>query len=585
MSEIRIERRTLPASAAILAEPSLPPLLRRVYAARGITSPAELEHRLTRLAAPAALRGIDTACTLLVAALDTQQSILIVGDFDADGATGTAVAVRGLRMLGAERVDFRVPHRFRHGYGLSPALVEELRDQPPDVLVTVDSGIACHAGVAAARALGCRVIVTDHHLPGTELPDADAIVNPNQPGDHFPSKALAGVGVMFYLLLALRAVLRGQGWFGPARPEPDLSELLDLVALGTVADMVPLDFNNRVLVSAGLKRIRAGSAQPGINALLRVAGRHPSGIDSSDLGFIVAPRLNAAGRLDDMALGIQCLLADSGAAADRAAERLHAINHERRELQADMLGVAEAWLDQQHPDPARLPSALVLFEPDWHAGVIGLVASRIKDRCQRPVIAFAPADDGSGQLKGSARSIRGLNIRDLLAELDARNPGLVLRFGGHAMAAGLSLAAHAFADFRERFTDLVAERADPALFAPVLLSDGEMQADERNLAMAEALRQAGPWGQGFPEPEFDGHFRIESARVMGGRHLGLRLTCLSSGQAIDAVHFGAYAGGALPAGRWQLLYQLMIDEWRGERRLRLLIRHAIKSGAAPNTSV
>ncbi|MGD9584144.1 MAG: single-stranded-DNA-specific exonuclease RecJ [Lysobacterales bacterium] len=576
MSGLGIERRAVPASAPILDEPSLPPLLRRIYAARGIHNAAELEHRLTRLAAPDTLGGIDAACALLVSALAAQQSILIVGDFDADGATGTALALRGLRMLGAERVDFRVPHRFRHGYGLSPALVEELHAEPPELLITVDSGVACHAGVAAARALGCRVIVTDHHLPGASLPAADAMVNPNLLGDGFPSKALAGVGVMFYLLLALRAALRGRGWFGPARSEPDLSVLLDLVALGTVADMVPLDFNNRVLVAAGLKRIRAGRAQPGIRALLAVAGRDPAGIDASDLGFIVAPRLNAAGRLDDMALGIRCLLADADDSAQAAARRLDAINHERRHVQADMQASAEAWLQGQHPDPARLPPALVLFEPDWHAGVIGLVASRMKDQSLRPVIAFAPADEGSDQLKGSARSIRGLNIRDLLAELDARNPGLILRFGGHAMAAGLSLAAADFERFRERFTALVGERADPALFEPLLPSDGELQADERSLDMAEALRQAGPWGQGFAEPQFDGRFQIESARLMGSRHLGLRLRCLSSGQAIDAVHFGGYDGAALPSGQWHLLYQLMIDHWRDQPRLRLSIRHAIK---------
>lgn len=576
MSVLRIERRALAAGAPILDDASLPPLLRRIYAARGIHACAELEHRLSRLAAPTTLGGIDAAVALLVQALHARQSILIVGDFDADGATGTAVAVRGLRLLGAERVDFRVPHRFRHGYGLSVALVAELAADPPDLLITVDSGIACHAGVAAARALGCRVIITDHHLPGVELPAADAIVNPNLPGDGFISKALAGVGVMFYLLLALRAALRGQDWFGPARAEPDLSVLLDLVALGTVADMVPLDFNNRVLVAAGLKRIRAGRAQPGIQALLRVAGRDPAGIDASDLGFIVAPRLNAAGRLDDMALGIHCLLSDQGEAAQAAALRLNSINQERRERQSDMVATAESWLAEQHPDPARLPPVLVLYEPDWHAGVIGLVASRMKDKSQRPVIAFAPADAGSDQLKGSARSIRGLNIRDLLAELEARNPGLIPRFGGHAMAAGLSLAAGDFARFRAGFTALVAERADPALFEPVLPSDGELEEDERSLDMAETLRQAGPWGQGFAEPQFDGRFQIESARLMGSRHLGLRLRCLASAQAIDAVHFGGYDGTALPSGNWQLLYQLMIDDWRDQRRLRLLIRHAIK---------
>lgn len=574
MKSAHIVRRCLPEAAPILSEASLHPVLRRVYAARGITHIEQLDQRLTRLAEPGLLGGLERACELLHAAIIEQQHILIVGDFDADGATGTAVAVRGLKLLGATRVAFRVPDRAIHGYGLSTALVAELEAAPPDLLITVDNGIACHAGVQAALALGCRVIITDHHVPGSVLPAADAVVNPNLPGDRFPSKALAGVGVMFYLLLALRAYLRAREFFSTERPEPDLSILLDLVAIGTVADLVPLDFNNRVLVAAGLRRIQAGRASLGVNAIIRAAGRDPARIDAADLGFVIGPRINAAGRLDDMSIGISCLLSDVADEAQSLAARLDGINAERREVQADMVAEAEAWLQYFHPDHVQLPPALCLFDANWHPGVIGLVASRIKDRVHRPVIAFAPAAVDGSELRGSARSIPGLHLRDALAAVDARHPGWIIKFGGHAMAAGLSLRREVFDEFVLTFADVVRERVDPAWFEAVLHSDGALSDDNCDLDLAEALRAGGPWGQGFPEPLFDDEFEIETVRVMGARHLGLKLRSCQSARVFEAVHFGAFSG-QLPSGRWHYAYQVIVDEWRNQRRLRLLIRQAL----------
>ncbi|PIV35091.1 MAG: single-stranded-DNA-specific exonuclease RecJ [Lysobacterales bacterium CG02_land_8_20_14_3_00_62_12] len=575
----RVVRRALPAAAPILNEAALHPVLRRVYAARGITAIEQLDQRLTRLADPVLLGGLDHACALLAAAIVAQQSILIVGDFDADGATGTAVAIRGLGLLGAQRVAFRVPNRAIHGYGLSPALVAELALAPPQLLITVDNGIACHAGVQAALALGCRVIITDHHVPGSQLPAADAVVNPNLPGDGFPSKALAGVGVMFYLLLALRAHLRGSDFFSTERPEPDLSVLLDLVAIGTVADLVPLDFNNRVLVAAGLRRIQAGRAAIGVNAIIRAAGRDPARIDAADLGFVVGPRINAAGRLEDMSIGIHCLLSESAEQAQILAARLDGINAERRGVQAEMVAEAEAWLQHFHPDHAQLPPALCLFDATWHPGVIGLVASRIKDRVHRPTIAFAPAATDGRELRGSARSIPGLHLRDALAAVDARHPGWILKFGGHAMAAGLSLQRQHFDRFAAAFAEVVRERVDPAWLEALLYSDGTLADDDCDLALACALRAGGPWGQGFPEPLFDGEFQIESARLLGTRHLALKLRCCQSARVFEAVHFGAFTG-QLPSGRWHYAYQVQVDEWRNQHRLRLLIRQALPVLAA-----
>jgi single-stranded-DNA-specific exonuclease len=552
---------------------TLHPLLARIYAARGVCCDDDPEPRLARMLAPTALGGVDAACALLAEAITKASRICVVGDFDADGATGTAVAVRALRMLGAHDVIYAVPNRFRHGYGLSPGLVEELAVEAPSLILTVDNGIACHAGVDAARGRGMRVIVTDHHLPGPTLPAADAIVNPNLAGDAFSSKAIAGVGVVFYLMLALRAHLRARGAFGGTRPEPDLSVLLDLVALGTVADLVPLDANNRVLVAAGLRRIRAGRASTGVNALCRAAGRDPGRIVASDLGFALAPRINAAGRLEDMRVGIECLLAEDEALAMDLATRLSAINAQRRDMQAAMVEQGEAIVGAfiaEHGADA-FPQGVVLYQADWHAGIIGLVASKLKERLHRPVVAFAPSDDG-GELRGSARSIEGFHVRDALAEIDARCPGLVGRFGGHAMAAGMSLARANLDRFAAEFDAVARSRLDAALLERVLWSDGELEPAHLCRDVALTLRYAGPWGQAFPEPLFDNVFRLESWRVVGEVHMQLRLVVEGHGEPLEAIMFNAGAAVPPPA-RLRAAYHLDVDEWNGRERLRLLVRH------------
>jgi single-stranded-DNA-specific exonuclease len=547
------------------------PVRRRVSAARGVESAEAAEARLAQLLRPDQLGGLDRATRILADAIAVQQRLLVVGDFDCDGATGTAVAVRGLRLLGARDVRFRVPHRLLHGYGLSPELIADLGDARPDILITVDSGIACVRGVDAANRAGIRVIVTDHHLPGPQLPEAAAIVNPNLHGDAFPSKALAGVGVMFYLLLALRRCLRERGAFG-TDAEPDLSGLLDLVALGTVADMVPLDENNRVLVQAGLRRMRGGRLQPGLRALADVAGRRLDRLSTACLGYALGPRLNAAGRLEDMALGIDCLLADSDVEARACAMRLDAINAERKQVQAQMLEQAETLVARHLQDRGdALPSALCVFDPDWHPGVVGLVASRLKDRLHRPVIAFAPGGD-DGMLRGSARSIAGFHIRDALADLSAQHPELLGRFGGHAMAAGLSLSPSNFDAFRAAFGALAAARIDATMLQAELWSDGELARSEITRELAEQLRLAGPWGQGFPEPLFDGEFAVQEWRLVGESHLKLRLRHPGGGEPIDAIQFDGWRGEA-PGARLHLAYQLELDDWRDRRGVQLLVRH------------
>lgn len=546
---------------------SVHPVLRRVYAARGVLQPAQAEHRLQRLLSPYALGGMATAVELLAEAIRQDHSILVAGDYDCDGATGVAVAVRGLRMLGARRVDYAVPNRFIHGYGLTPALVDSL--QPvPQLVVTVDNGVASVAGVAAAKARGIRVIVTDHHLPGEQLPAADAMVNPNLPGDSFPSKCLAGVGVMFYLLLALRAGLRERGVL--AAPEPDLATLLDLVALGTVADLVPLDFNNRVLVAAGLKRIRAGRACAGIVALVEVGRRSLATLCASDLGFAVGPRLNAAGRLEDMRLGVECLLADDPAQARQHAQQLDAINRERRDLQASMVAEAETMVAQATDTGAV---GVALYEPSWHAGVVGLVASKLKERLHRPVIAFAPAsEDDPDHLRGSGRSIAGFHLRDALAVIDARHPGLVERFGGHAMAAGLSLKAADYPRFAAAFDAVTRELIEPERLLAVLHTDGELPPGAFTLELARQLRDAGPWGQAFPEPLFDNVFECAGWKPMGESHLRLQLRDPRDGALHDAVMFNAWRGEP-PPPRLRTAYELTINDWQGRESPRLLLRH------------
>ncbi|MEO6798812.1 MAG: single-stranded-DNA-specific exonuclease RecJ [Rhodanobacter sp.] len=546
---------------------SVHPVLREVYAARGVLTPVDAEHRLARLLSPQMLGGIDTAVRLLLEAIRADWSIVVAGDYDCDGATGTAVAMRGLRLLGARRVSYVIPNRFVHGYGLSPALVGSMQPTP-QLIVTVDNGVASLAGVAAAKARGIRVIVTDHHLPGAQLPDCDAMVNPNLAGDPFPSKVLAGVGVMFYLLLALRARMREQGAF--AGTEPDLSSLLDLVALGTVADLVPLDFNNRVLVEAGLQRIRSGRACAGITALVEVGKRSLATLCSSDLGFAVGPRLNAAGRLEDMRVGVECLLADDVAQAGRHAERLDAINRERRELQASMVAEAEVMVaDLCHIET----TGVALYEPSWHAGVVGLVASRLKERLHRPVVAFAPAsEDEPDQLRGSARSIAGFHIRDALAAIDARQPGLIERFGGHAMAAGLSLKAADYPRFAAAFDAIAIELIAPEQLQALLYTDGELPPGAASLELARQLRHAGPWGQAFPQPLFDNLFECAGWKVMGASHWRLQLRDPRDGSLHDAVMFNA-SHGQPPPPRLRAAYELMVNDWQGRETPRLLLRH------------
>jgi single-stranded-DNA-specific exonuclease len=569
MSSLQLRRRP------VLGEPagwgdSLHPLLQRIYAARGVFSPDQAEHRLNRLLSPQQLGGIERAVALLAEAIRDDASIIIAGDYDCDGATGTAVAIRGLRLLGAKRVDYVVPNRFVHGYGLTPELVASL---PPyaQLVVTVDNGVASVAGVAAAKARGMKVIVTDHHLPGEQLPMADAIVNPNLHDDGFPSKALAGVGVMFYVLLALRAHMREHGGFA-SNAEPDLSSLLDLVALGTVADLVPLDFNNRILVEAGMKRLRSRRGCAGITALIEASQRAVSTACTSDLGYAVGPRLNAAGRLEDMRLGVECLLTDDPAQARRYAELLSSINQERRDLQAAMVAEAEVMVaSAAHVDAQTL--GVTLFEPSWHAGVVGLVASKLKERLHRPVIAFAPAgEDDPDHLRGSARSISGFHIRDALAAVDARHPGLIERFGGHAMAAGLSLRTTDYPRFAEAFDAVAREWLNEEQLQAVLYTDGEMPAGMFTLDMARLLRFAGPWGQAFPEPVFENRFECFSWKPMGERHLRLSLRDPRDDGLYEAVMFNAYDGKPPPA-LLRAAYELTINDWQGRESPRLLLRH------------
>lgn len=569
---VSIVRRPSPVAESIAqAWPAdMHPVLARVYAARGIDSARQVELKLAKLLPPDSLGQLDAATALLAKAIRDDRHIVIVGDFDCDGATGTAVAVRGLKMLGARRVSYRVPHRITHGYGLSVGLVDDLVALKPDLLVTVDNGIACHAGVAAAIAKGWQVLVTDHHLPGATLPAADVIVNPNLAGDAFESKVLAGVGVMFYLLLALRRHLREQGIFADA--EPDLACLLDLVAVGTIADLVPLDYNNRLLVAAGLRRMRQGQCQAGLRALTEVSGRQLQMLVANDIGFAIAPRINAAGRLEDMALGIECLLTDDARRARELAELLHGINAERRELQQQMVDEAETlWMKLPASDGEQ-PAALCFFDEAWHPGIIGLVASRMKDRLHRPIVAFAPAEPDSQRLRGSARSIPGFHIRDALAAVDATHPGLIERFGGHAMAAGLSLDASHLDSFREAFAATAATMIPAELLSAELLSDGPLLPGEFNRQLAEVLRMAGPWGQGFPEPLFDNEFSVREWRVVAERHLKLSLVPIDGTLAVSAIHFGGWSGAAPPA-RIRALYQLDIDDYRDRRDVQLLIRH------------
>lgn len=560
-----VRRREVPADG--ISATDVHPLLARIYAARGIKTIDELERGLAALDKPAALGGLVEAVDLLVAARAQSWRVLVVGDFDADGATSCAVALLGLKALGIHDVSYLVPNRFEFGYGLTPEIVALAREREPDLLVTVDNGIASVEGVEVARAAGMRVIITDHHLPGTTLPRADAIVNPNQSGDAFPSKHLAGVGVMFYVLLALRARLRGDGAWGDGESIPNLATLLDLVALGTVADVVRLDSNNRILVHQGLARIRQGHMRPGLKALLRIAGRDARTATAADLAFAAGPRLNAAGRLDDMSLGIECLLAEEEHVADAMAAELDTLNQARREIEADMRSQAEEAVRKLSLG-SGVPAGVCLFDDDWHQGVVGIVASRIKDALHRPVIAFARESEHS--LKGSARSIPGVHIRDVLDTVATRNPGLIPRFGGHAMAAGLALDVGRLDEFRAAFAEQVAAQLEADTLERVLWTDGEIPTERLNLRLAELIRDAGPWGQGFPEPVFEGEFKVLDQRIVGSNHLKLKLAAENRTGMLDAIAFN-YGRDVCPSQTVRLAYRLDINQYRGMRSLQLLV--------------
>lgn len=560
-------RRPLPISPDTLPD-SIHPILRRVYAARGIEHPDQLRRELDGLARPNSLGGMAVAVAKLAEVLTGGGRILVVGDFDADGATSSALAVLALRALGAAEADYLVPNRFDYGYGLSPAIVAVAAERKPDLIVTVDNGVASVAGVAAANSAGIPVVVTDHHLPGEQLPDAIAIVNPNLHDDPFPSKAAAGVGVIFYVMSALRAQLRQQGWFARRGiPEPKLAELLDLVALGTVADLVPLDTNNRILVHQGLARIRAGRCRPGIISLLRVAGREPGRAKASDMGFSVGPRLNAAGRLEDMSLGIECLLAESPDHALQLATELDRLNLERREIEDGMREQALAAIQDIQLNAGSLPWGLTLFNHEWHQGVIGLVASRIKERYHRPTIAFAPGD--AGQVKGSARSIPGLHIRDALAELDARHPGLLEKFGGHAMAAGMSLRQDSLEAFTTAFDEVVRKHLSPDDLEAVLHTDGAIPPEQLDLELARALEEGGPWGQAFPEPVFEAEVEVLRSRIVGERHWKAMVTPISGHQEFDLIAFGQVERHPQLPNRLRIAYRPEENHFRGTVSLQL----------------
>ena len=563
----------------------LHPVLQRIYQARHVTSRQELEQSLEHLIPPDRLKGIDEASILLAETLRQQKRILIVADFDADGATSCALGLRALRSMGATDVRYLVPNRFEFGYGLTPEIVTLAAEQQPDLIITVDNGISSNEGVKAARQRGIGVLVTDHHLPGASLPDASVIVNPNQPGDTFPSKNLAGVGVIFYVMLALRARLRASGWFTEHNiAEPNLGRLLDLVALGTVADVVPLDANNRILVAQGLKRINQGQAGAGIEALLRVAGRQPQRVTAMDLGYIVGPRLNAAGRLTDMSLGIECLLTDDFTAAHTMAQQLDALNRERRSIEADMQKQAIAEVEGLTLDMATLPRGLCLFHESWHQGVIGIVAARIKERVHRPVIAFAPVS--ATEMKGSARSVPGLHIRDALDAVAARHPHVLSKFGGHAMAAGLTLQRQHFEAFREAFDEEVSHHLTEDDLQGKIVSDGELTPNDISLPVAELLREAGPWGQGFPEPLFDGYFEVASQKVVGEKHLKLSLRLPGAAKTIDAIAFNSVRDGKSPDyARIRAAFKLDVNEYQGYRSLQLVLEHLEQADAAvPETA-
>ena len=564
---VNIVRRSFNTDAAdSLTKDGVMPLLARVLAARGIAQSTQLDLSLAKLIPPERLTNAPQMAVLLADVIAQKQSILVIGDYDCDGATATAVAIRGLRSMGAQ-VDYLVPNRFEYGYGLTPEIVELAAKSKPDIIITVDNGIASVDGVAKANSLGIKVLVTDHHLPGAEKPDAACMVNPNQHGCTFPSKSLAGVGTIFYVMLALRAELRARSAFAN-QTEPNLSELLDIVALGTVADLVKLDDNNRILVEQGLRRIRAGKACPAIRALLKLAGRDASKANAQDLGFSVGPRLNAAGRLDDMALGIACLISDDETEATVMAQRLHTMNLERRAIEADMQEAANISLEDVDVGGQY---SLSIFEPDWHQGVIGILASRVKEQYHRPVIAFAKGSDGT--LKGSGRSIKGLHLRDALDLVSKRHPDLILKFGGHAMAAGLTIPEQGFVTFKQAFEEVAASLLSPADLDAVIETDGSLAAHEVDWDVAVALDQQ-VWGQGFPAPLFGDEFVVKLQKVVGERHLKLSLQKMDdqTGRLIDAIYFQQET--FLPP-KVHMIYELQPNEFNGRQNVQLNVRHCV----------
>lgn len=550
--------------AAALADVG-PPLLQRLYAGRGVRSPDELDYGLRHLPHYSTFKGIDSACDLIESATHGGHRILVVGDFDADGATSTTLVCDALEAMGARRVSYFLPHRARHGYGLSPAVVEAVgTGEQGDLIITVDNGIASIAGVEAAQAVGWRVVVCDHHLPGDTLPAAEAIVNPNQPGCEFKGKALAGVGVAFYLMAAVRARLAETQ---PERALPRLSDYLDLVAVGTVADVVVLDHLNRMLVSQGLRRIRQGKARPGIAALIEVAGRDAARLNAADIGFAVGPRLNAAGRLEDMSIGVACLRASDTPTATSKASELAAINRQRQTVQRRMQSDADNALAKLDRAPAER-AALVVHSDDWHEGIVGLIASRLREHHGRPVVAFAPG--AHGLLKGSARSIAGLHIRDALAAVDARHPGLITQFGGHAQAAGLVLSPDALHEFEQAFETTVAARLTPAMLSPDIVTDGSLTAQELNLDTARLLEASGPWGNGFEEPLFHGLFEVVSQRIVGERHLKLEVRHPQASTTIEAMVFNQ--ADLLETGAvYRLVYRLAVNVFRERMSANLIV--------------
>ncbi|HCE2691197.1 TPA: single-stranded-DNA-specific exonuclease RecJ [Vibrio parahaemolyticus] len=574
---IEIQRRPEP-DLSLLPD-SIPPILKRIYINRGITDIAQLETSARGLHSYQKLGGIEQAVELLFQAIQEQKRIIVVGDFDADGATSSALSVLALRMLGSNNVDYLVPNRFEDGYGLSPEVVDQALELGAEMIMTVDNGVSSIEGVRYAKENGITVLVTDHHLPGQVLPEVDAMVNPNLDSCAFPSKALAGVGVAFYLMMALCVHMRKHNWFAQqGMQEPKLMELIDLVALGTVADVVPLDENNRILVHQGLQRIRAGKVRPGIQALIEVAKRDARRLVASDFGFALGPRINAAGRLDDMSFGVELLMCNNIHAARRMASELDGLNQTRKEIEEGMKQEAMAFCERlQFGENSELPYGLSLFQRDWHQGVIGILASRIKEKFHRPVIAFA--DGGEGTIKGSCRSIPGLHMRDALDFIDTQNPGLIIKFGGHAMAAGLTIKEQDFERFSRLFDEVVKKELDEAALKGVILTDGELKPEEFSMHIAEQLRAGGPFGQAFPEPIFDGEFKVLHQKLVGEKHLKLMLEPLYKGHPtnvmIDGIAFN------VDLRRWpdasvktvRLAYKLDVNEFRGNQSLQLMIDH------------